>query len=239
MSQKCSKYIVAYLDILGAKNKIEKDEENFLKNLNSVLKSTYEMKKEKMLIGTIFQNLELKVFSDNLVFALEFSEDKAKQREEIKGIINLCALLQCKFLEEQIFVRGGITIGNFYIGNIKNNDKNFIYGKALVEAYNLEANIAIYPRIILSERVKDYYSCLEEENRIKKDTDSIYFVNFLNANKIKETIEKYPTNIKKMEQNIISEFKYIESKKRNEKEKQKLNWLKNYIVVYKKEISEE
>lgn len=43
-------------------------------------------------------------------------------------------------------VRGGITIGDFYI------DDMFVWGAALVKAYELEEKIAVYPRVILDEK---------------------------------------------------------------------------------------
>ena len=57
--------------------------------------------------------------------------------------------MQYNFILEDIFIRGAIAQSELYM------DENTVIGPALVEAYNLESEFAVYPRIILSKDVTD------------------------------------------------------------------------------------
>jgi hypothetical protein len=51
-------------------------------------------------------------------------------------------------ISEGVFIRGGITIGELI-----HQDSGIIMGPALIDAYELEKNCAIYPRIVLSDKL--------------------------------------------------------------------------------------
>jgi hypothetical protein len=88
------------------------------------------------------------VFSDTLVMASPtdlFGGDEPA----IAGLLLQAAWLQMSLAERGFFARGAITIGDFYIRD------DLSYGPALVEAYDLERESAIHPRVILSEEVQE------------------------------------------------------------------------------------
>lgn len=89
---------------------------------------------------------------------------------------------------EKVLVRGAITIGPI------RHDESKIYGPALVRAYELEAGIAQFPRVILEPRlvaqmktnprlvtlgneVKDELATMQQ--CITKGSDGIYFIDYL------------------------------------------------------------
>lgn len=71
-------------------------------------------------------------------------------------------------------VRGGITIGDFYI------DDTIVWGPALLRAYELEDKLAIYPRIILDETVTSVLSISTIKNDfVRVDKDGFRFLNYM------------------------------------------------------------
>jgi hypothetical protein len=72
---------------------------------------------------------------------------------EAKRIVSSIALEAMKI---GLLVRGGITIGKLY------HSGGVVFGEAMVDAYNLESRVAIYPRVAVSSRV---YGSISESNR--------------------------------------------------------------------------
>lgn len=171
---KLSEYYVAYFDILGSKKMIENSEaETFLNIINLIYKNTL------FIINDFYKqihNIEIKVkiFSDNILFAIKKDKEDTEKKEVDKKILitGLSSFFQVLALRHTLPVRGSITVGNLYI------DENFVYGKALNNAYRLESKIAIYPRIIIDPNVKDEFL---QNNYIREnlccDEAGIYYLN--------------------------------------------------------------
>jgi hypothetical protein len=73
-------------------------------------------------------------------------------------------------LDIGMLVRGGVTIGRLY------HSGGVVFGEGLVDAYNLESRVAIYPRIAVSSRI---YARLPNRDRIAQDTDGIWYLKYL------------------------------------------------------------
>ena len=121
-----------------------------------------------------------------------------------------------------LLTRGSIVIDNFFI------DEKFVYGKALTKAYQLENDIAIYPRIIMDERdAADLRQSNYIQQYLNKDYDGIYYLNsfecYFEIAKIYKEDE-----IKHIRQILWSKFKDGNSEKIN----QKLNWLINQFSEF-------
>ncbi len=86
------------------------------------------------------------MFFDTLVMASPiglFGGDEVA----ITGLFLQASWLQLSLAERGFFARGSITLGDFYIRD------ELVFGAALVEAYHLERDNAVHPRVILSEEV--------------------------------------------------------------------------------------
>jgi len=217
-------YIVAYIDILGTKEKIEKEINNEYLNR---LKQIYEMAKrfcnmELFKDSKIFPKLYYKIFSDNIVIATEMPKETYYYVPVIGHIIGFVAIYQAIALYNKILTRGAITIGELYLDDL------FIYGKALVEAVELEENVAFYPRAILSSTIKKNYA-IENSEMLVMDTDLQVFVNYYSM--LTDTIGNRITN---QEVATIKKFLVEERDKnlKNNKVLQKLNWLIQYHNSY-------
>lgn len=139
-------FYVGFIDILGFKNLVLSSEEEYIANIFvEIEKKVNESKRDFSFIDIYF-----KIMSDSIVVACD---------EKYKGAfaaVSLCCMnVQEYLLEKGILVRGGISYGDFW------NNKEIMFGRGLVKAYELENDFAIYPRIIvdsfLLKRFKDEY----------------------------------------------------------------------------------
>ena len=135
---------VAFIDILGFKNLIDKtaNDEKEMDRVLKVLKYTANIEKdnyEGLLPGKDITK-EVTVFSDSIV--ISYSEDLSiggALFHILMDLVYICVDL----LNENIFIRGGVSCGSMY------HKDNICFGPAMNRAYILEENDAIYPRIII------------------------------------------------------------------------------------------
>ena len=160
-------FYVAYIDILGTKKIVENDEnDNYLNNLNNIVHNAlHDLDSHKK---NYKDQLFIKVFSDNILFAIKIDENEQKESDKVLTLLHLAGHLQTRILKKGYFARGAITKGEFFI-----DEKGlFIHGKALIDVVSLEENNAIYPRIILHPDIE-----YRHEPLTLKDTDGFYYVN--------------------------------------------------------------
>lgn len=156
-------YIVAFVDILGFSSMVKSDCESkngkyyyfeTLKNLNE--------RTRKITDCNITQ------FSDSIIFSLPLN------KENYQKLITILAEYQLQLLYNSILCRGAIAYGKHY----KEND--FMFSQALIEAYQLELNDAIYPRIIVSQNLFDYFKPdVKSLEHVLKENDGFWFVDYL------------------------------------------------------------
>ena len=104
------------------------------------------------------------------------------------------------------------------------SSKNFVWGKALVEAHDLEEKAAIYPRVILSRKFD-----LSKMSDVREDFDGMHFVDYVPSTK-----RTHPEWIEKIKNLIQDEYakvakKEAEGKWGQERLVQKYAWLQHYI----------
>jgi hypothetical protein len=86
------------------------------------------------------------MFSDAIVMASPV-DPAVGEEAAIAGLLMQASWLQLSLAERGFFARGSIVVGEFYLRD------EISFGAALVEAYHLERDKAIHPRVILSEEV--------------------------------------------------------------------------------------
>ncbi len=174
-------YIVAFIDILGAKNKIKEDVDKSLNIVHrayndaiGILDTMYNGETESL-------RPEIRIFSDNIVIAVETS---IKGRPAaLVAVLIYAGLIQHQFLHHKYLVRGGISMGDFFIDDI------MLWGTALTRAYEIESSIAIYPRIVLDPSMVGKIRALENpvlKHWIKQDVDHLSFVHYMQERTLKE-----------------------------------------------------
>ena len=130
--------------------------------------------------------------------------------------LELCAF-QLTMSQYGYFIRGGIAVGEAYL------DKYVQSGEVLLEAYETESSIAVYPRIVLSETaVKEVERCCgfycdandcPLNNLFLVDADGLVFVNYLAyifemfdiETCLQDIIDQFEMHAREIEQNLLKE----------------------------------
>ena len=178
-------YLVAYLDFLGASEKMKKDNGELLNKISKLYNHIVSVFSNRLASK---RDIKMKMFSDNIIIALkvemscDFHEYYSKY---LALILHFSAVFQEKCLKSlDLLLRGGITQGDLYI------DENLVWGPALVDAYQLENTVALYPRIVIDSSLMKFIQEKKEKNiltcEILKDSGSNDF-----AEKLKKHIDEY------------------------------------------------
>lgn len=207
-------YYVASIDLLGIKNIIKLDTED--ENLNRI-KNIYNSW-PRILKDGYFQDMKIRFFSDNFVIALQANTHSALDKL-LEAIAWICShFLRCGYKP-----RGGITKGQFFMDDI------FVWGPALVDAYLLESKEAIYPRILIDEKIESDASVHLSSWMIYRDEDGKLCLNYLKA--YGGNRELWLKDIDAMLPRVEQEINELEEKPEfedKEKIKRKLIWLKKF-----------
>ena len=219
-------YIVAFIDVLGTTKKVLKNTQDALEELwmlnHDIFKVAAEYDKE------YGKECVIRSFSDNYLLALETSnETMPKDIEHIFNIVgnvfNFCLRMH------SILLRGAIEIGELHI------DENIVIGKALIDAYQTETKMAIYPRIIVSDHlvrmfhsdVENFCAVYDLTKPIFQDFDMLWCLNPLLF--CAETTEK--RSISSFQVGMAT-LLYKARKDNDKKVLTKLKWLINYVNQY-------
>ena len=209
--------LVAYIDFLGTKENMSKNE-LYLNDVLELYENAIRQIREES-ENTELPKISYKSFSDNIIFSLDLikdpssEEDKKKDRIAFETLFGFVATFQRTALKKGYLVRGGIACGDFYL------NRDLVWGNALSEVVNLEEKIAIYPRIVVSENLLNLKI---ETNYFTKfaavDEDDTTYINFLNG--------------ESQSQEYVQVYDSCSIKQRNAKDqkvKQKYGWVMTYM----------
>lgn len=172
-----------FLDVLGFSKEIIKhdscgDGNTHLTEINKAIgKAGYNLK-------GYGESWNVKIFTDNVVLGSPIDQLHEGDEEGRFGhiVMNL-VYYQLSMVLDGFFVRGGWSIGNLFMNT------RLIYGKALIEAHEIESKLSIFPRVILSEEMKmlvkkhlNYYSkttISPQKHHVLKDEEDNFFINYL------------------------------------------------------------
>jgi hypothetical protein len=159
---------------------------------------------------------------NNAVFGVQAISDTiiltCNTHDKFPEFLSLINKIFLSFLEKGLFIRGGIAYSkHFQSGKIT-------YSHAIAKAYELEQNMAIYPRIVIDENILDMYKTgnnlptIFGKNLILKK-NGIAYLNILDSTNWLSTYE----NAK----NIFDSSKdYLQ---KNEQAYIKHAWFENYL----------
>ncbi len=176
---KQSKYYVAYMDILGYKDFFQShpnDTELFLQTISEAVQETinqiesYKLIKDQSSVDSL--EPQIKIFSDNILICTRCKKTNEDNFIPFLRLVKLMANIQLMFINKyHLVVRGSIAKGNFYI------DERFVFGQALITAYEMESKEAVYPRIILQKdevnKILEYINGKDDEKSNMKKKISI------------------------------------------------------------------
>ena len=164
--------IVAFVDILGFKQLIETTKtlpERLKKIIDQIqyLKAWDSTGPNKWTSQSLFSQDDLVInapsseqdkyniqdivtctsISDCIIVSVPF--DDGTFHQHLSALVSELSFIGSKLLLSGVAIRGAITVGK-----IIHAKSNLLLGPAYVEAYQLEENVAVYPRIILSEEIR-------------------------------------------------------------------------------------
>lgn len=216
---------VAFLDILGFKNKVEESilNDEVYGNIQKALKEFLAEKENQTKFQIIGENIT--TFSDNIVMSYP-----AKDSDNLYYLGKDIVFLQHKLFEYGMLIRGGITKGKIY------HTKDIVFGPALNAAYELESKYSVYPRVILDkilydEKIKSFDDYLGVENDIKifkstfavESLTNLVYVDTLNCASDLE-FDYYLCYLNKVKEFIESNLETVTAKE----VRAKYIWLANY-----------
>lgn len=204
---KCEKYYIASLDLLAGKSIINNDVDDEQLNLvNNIYKSWLRIHDTDMFL----KDIQIKIFSDNIVLAI-----KTEINNSIEHLLKMVSYMTEHFLICGYKIRGAITIGDLYISDV------FVWGKGLVEAYLMESNMAVNPRVIIKEEVVKDITSRTREIMIPFDSD-YYILDYLKG---------YGKNAEGYLKTINDALAWLEKEPyRDKKIQDKNDYLKNYLL---------
>lgn len=226
---KTEQYFLLYLDFLGSKERILDDE-----NSHQSLYTMYELyQKVGKKVCTVYENrfqlknISIKIFSDNIIIAIKVPVNLEEQRSALLCLVLIASTYQYIALRDyRWLLRGCFTVGDLFISDSE-DDMSFIWGKALVNAYIVESELAVNPRVIVDTKILQYIpeSDLFEEDGIpaliRQDTDGRYFISFFEQSALflgeHEHIQRELNAMKKMYSS-------------NEKIMEKIQWTELYYA---------
>ncbi|MCA1903138.1 MAG: hypothetical protein LDL53_13155 [Candidatus Hydrogenedens sp.] len=245
---------VAYIDILGYKNKIIESKNNLSirENILNLVKEFSTLMPVRKKCNKVDYYTQTHQFSDCIVI---FVPIKTHNLEDIFCKIKY---LFDKSLNYGFLIRGAVDIDLMYWNGIwgsegarkiqedfSNNENEYVrlcLGPGIVSVYEMEKEYAKFPRIIVSEKIekeakKTRLKYIYKADRTIKTLD--YFIDKMDTTSINKSNTKdkdYPY-IRLWDPNMIFISKNIQ--KRFEKEKKEyISFLKDKIENFKKEIKE-
>ncbi len=221
---------VAYLDILGFKELVRKKSAKEIKKIYDEIRwvstlyrnaSIFNLSKE------IKQNLEISFLSDSIIINIPKDIPFA-----FYGLVVFCLNVQFKLigLGRPVLIRGAINQGDFFRYYDKDTGAVIIFGNSVIDAFNLEENLAIVPRIILNETLfkselnrlsGDNFSILNTFTR--KAEDGYMFLDYMKMRM--DLGNDITTKCIQIKEYIQSEL----TKQTDERILSKLEWMKKYF----------
>lgn len=155
----------AFIDFLGfSEVSKETDDTSRLKVLNlllslSALRSEFAIQSAPIESGGTSHRIipAISTFSDHIVISYPLeriardvgpsSNDRAVAFFILSGFSRLLRSIAAAALRLGFLIRGGATIGMLY------HSRGVVFGEAMIEAFEIESRIAVYPRVVLSQRI--------------------------------------------------------------------------------------
>jgi hypothetical protein len=173
--------VVVFLDVLGFQEKLYQFEKEAEILLEQERNNDYENLDKGQLLHSIKANefintfldaiskvdknkFNYYLFSDNICITVNHDTDNSILIELLMVISDLFY----SFAQKGYFLRGGIDYGKFI------DQQTIALGVPLITAYKLETNVAVYPRIVISENFKKIFD--EYTMSKKHETSSEIFI---------------------------------------------------------------
>jgi hypothetical protein len=183
-------HFTAFIDLLGfAEKSTGADEPTrakvlaFLLSISSA-RGEFNFQSAPMENGsrTILIRPTISTFSDHIVISYPLKKIAASLGADgeqqmplhvLHGFSGMVDHIAGAALSIGFLIRGGATIGNLY------HSGGIVFGEAMVEAHQLESRTAIYPRVVLSQRVCNQAEWMKwGQLNLRRGSDGLYYFNY-------------------------------------------------------------
>jgi len=121
----------------------------------------------------------ISTFSDNIVISFPLGRiSKDMDSDEYTTAVyimshfsQLLVTIAAFALRIGFLVRGGATIGNLY------HAQGVVFGEALIEAFQIESQIAVYPRVVLSPAITERQAWVKHFE-VRRADDGLYHIDY-------------------------------------------------------------
>jgi hypothetical protein len=176
--------MVTHLDILGFSRLIQESRTDVaaVGRIVSVLRT---VKEQTASGGRIHRNEAGD--KEKIFYAFNFSDltvrctvvpDGVDLGDYINWEILYVGAIQLDLLRNNVLLRGGISLGQIFV-----EDRDLLFGPALVKAYKLESEYAIYPRVVID---RDFLNEIDNRpgsrywrDHVRRGDDGAFFVDYL------------------------------------------------------------
>lgn len=157
---------VVFLDVLGFQEKLKVFEQEAIDNKEASNTEYYVSERVNEFISTFKEavsflnesNYNHYLFSDNICITVDYIQNPNLLIDVLVTISDLFL----KFAEKGYFLRGGLEVGKFV------DEKSIAVGIPLANAYKLEQNVALYPRIVISSNYKQMLDSFENSSSLSE-----------------------------------------------------------------------
>jgi hypothetical protein len=136
--------VVLSLDLLGTRASAAEEAQRYLDITHEALHRANRWAEGGKASETI-----VRWFSDNLALADPLELDDPRSLTFGFHLVT-AGWMQVELAMMGLFARGGMALGPFYA------NETFVYGPALIDAYEAESRTAIYPRVVLTKAAADF-----------------------------------------------------------------------------------
>lgn len=181
-ARQLTKQIVTFLDVLGFTDKMRAVASDAAASQDLLESYTTALTQALARITDDDPFMRHRGFTDNFLLAVELMA--AHPESTLGHVTTKVAEFQLSMALEGWFVRGGISIGQFFM------DDMLVFGDALLDAHDLESRVARDPRVVLSKHCvtlikhflsyyADPYHDAPQNGYVLVDTDGHAFINYL------------------------------------------------------------
>jgi len=247
--------IICFIDILGFSDFINRYEVDITSTFLQDIQESFALAREHLLDNRNIYNreaiehLEYQTFSDNICISIPYFDNENDFLSNFNILSVYVRGLQMFMMSKGFFIRGGISIGSYYA------DENIIFSHGLINAYKLEREKAVYPRVLVDKSIIDKILQYREnqidffglKRAIIFDWENQAFLNPIGL--VDSSIQQFNSIFKEVEQDKDDQFSFLLNsltktveelttkllKTASVGEEETLTLIKNYINQYLQE----
>jgi hypothetical protein len=182
-------HLVAYIDLLGFTDAVDSSLAQEKNELLQLLQTFASVRKEAPVHDVQIDTPSYKYIvarpgfmsvSDSIIISYKIPTSRDINMALIQ-LTNHISWVAAHALKKGFLIRGGISIGEMYYKD------DIFMGKAYIDAYRLESQLAIFPRVLIHESLKDntehYFTKPDSQPfyRFIEDIDGMYMLDYFSV----------------------------------------------------------